>query len=74
VEQLTMPGASARDVLLAACPSPLMVLSTGPGSLLHRSLDAPHRWLMRHCTSPLALIPQVHRPDREPREEIIAVG
>jgi nucleotide-binding universal stress UspA family protein len=68
-----LPGASAGDVLSAACPSPLLVLSTGHGTLLHRSsLDGPHRWLLRHCTSPLALVPQVHRPDRQPREEILA--
>jgi len=60
VEQSELPGASGGDVLTAACPSPLLVLSTGPGTLMHRSLDAPHRWLLRHCTSPMALVPQVH--------------
>ena len=25
-------------------------------------LDGPHRWLLRHCTSPMALVPEVHRP------------
>lgn len=70
----SLPGASAGDVLSAACPAPLVVMSTGHGTLLHRSLDAPHRWLLRHCTSPMALVPQVHRADRLPREEIIAVG
>ncbi|GAA3185785.1 universal stress protein [Blastococcus jejuensis] len=74
VERSALPGASAGDVLSAACPSPLLVMSTGQGTLLHRSLDGPHRWLMRHCTSPMALIPQVHRADREPREEIVALG
>jgi hypothetical protein len=74
VTRSDLPGASAGDVISATCPSPLLVLSTGHGTLLHRSLDAPHRWLLRHCTSPMALVPQVHRPDREPREEIVAVG
>jgi nucleotide-binding universal stress UspA family protein len=70
----SMPGASAGDVLSAACPAPLLVMSTGHGTLLHRSLDGPHRWLLRHCTSPMALVPQVHRSDRLPREETVAVG
>jgi hypothetical protein len=51
-----------------------MVLSAGHGSFLHRLLDGPHRYLLRHCTSPMALIPPVHRSEREPHEEIIAVG
>jgi nucleotide-binding universal stress UspA family protein len=74
VERTELPGASAGDVLSAVCPAPLLVMSTGHGTLLHRSLDGPHRWLLRHCTSPIALVPQVHRPDREPREEVAAVG
>jgi nucleotide-binding universal stress UspA family protein len=74
VAATSLPGASAGDVLSAACPAPLLVMSTGHGTLLHRSLDAPHRWLLRHCTSPMALVPQVHRTDRLPREEIVAVG
>ena len=74
VSRTDLPGASAGDVLSAACPSPLLVMSTGHGTFLHRSLDAPHRWLLRHCTSPMALIPEVHRTDRQPSEEIIAVG
>jgi nucleotide-binding universal stress UspA family protein len=72
VERTAMPNASAGDVLSAACPSPLLVMSTGQGTLLHRSLDGPHRWLMRHCTSPMALIPPVDRA--EPREETVAAG
>jgi nucleotide-binding universal stress UspA family protein len=74
VSRTALPGASAGDVLSAACPSPLLVMSTGHGTLLHRSLDAPHRWLLRHCTSPIALVPEVHRSDRQSREGIIAVG
>jgi nucleotide-binding universal stress UspA family protein len=60
VDRTELPGASGGDILSAACPSPLLVMSTGPGTMLHRSLDAPHRWLLRHCTSPMALVPQVH--------------
>lgn len=74
VGSTSLPGASAGDVLSAACPAPLLVMSTGHGALLRRSLDAPHRWLLRHCTSPMALVPQVHRADQLPREEIVAVG
>jgi nucleotide-binding universal stress UspA family protein len=69
-----VPGGTPRDVLKAACPTPLMVLGAGHGSLLHRSLDGTHRYLLRHCTSPMALIPPAHRSDAEPREETIAVG
>lgn len=69
-----LPAARADRVLAATCPSPLLVISAGTGGLLHRNLDGPHRWLMRHCTSPMALVPPVHRPGDEPREEIIALG
>lgn len=74
VELRELPAPGARQILATACPSPLLVLSAGHGSLLHRTLDSPHRWLMRHCTSPMALVPPVHRPELEPREEIIALG
>jgi nucleotide-binding universal stress UspA family protein len=74
VELRELPASGARHILATACPSPLLVLSAGHGSLLHRSLDSPHRWLLRHCTSPMALVPPVHRPELEPREEIIALG
>jgi nucleotide-binding universal stress UspA family protein len=74
VRRTDLPGASAGDVLTAACPTPLLVMSTGHGTLLHRSLDAPHRWLLRHCTSPIALVPQLNRPDGKPREGIVAPG
>jgi nucleotide-binding universal stress UspA family protein len=68
------PGSAPRDVIKAVCPTPLMVLSAGHGNLLHRSLDGTHRYLLRHCTSPMALIPPVDRTDAEPREEAAAAG
>ena len=74
VRRADLPGATAGQVLAATCPAPLIVLSAGHGSLLHRELDGPHRWLLRHCTSPMALVPPVHRPELDPREEIIALG
>jgi nucleotide-binding universal stress UspA family protein len=61
VTRTELPGASASDVVSATCPTPLLVMSTGHGTMLHRSLDGPHRWLLRHCTSPMALVPEVHR-------------
>jgi nucleotide-binding universal stress UspA family protein len=61
-----------RDLLKAVCPTPLVVLSTGHGSLLHRSLDGPHRYLLRHCTSPMALIPSGR--DDAAHEEAGAAG
>jgi nucleotide-binding universal stress UspA family protein len=69
-----LPGANPTQVLAAACPSPLVVLSTGPGSVLHRSLDGPHRWLLRHCTSPMALVPPAGRSGAEATEESAAAG
>jgi nucleotide-binding universal stress UspA family protein len=74
VSASALPGASAGDVVSATCPAPLLAMSTGHGTLMHRSLDAPHRWLLRHCTSPMALVPEVHRADRLPREDIVAIG
>lgn len=74
VDHTDLPAARAEQVLGATCPSPLLVISAGHGDLLHRSLDGPHRWLLRHCTSPMALVPRAHRPDLEPREEIVALG
>lgn len=74
VHRSHLPRARADQVLGATCPAPLIVLSAGHGSLLHRELDGPHRWLLRHCTSPMALVPPVHRPELDPREEIIAIG
>jgi nucleotide-binding universal stress UspA family protein len=74
IRHADLPRASAGDLLSASCPASLLVLSAGHGDLLHRHLDGPHRWLLRHCTSPMALIPPVHRRELEPREEIIAIG
>jgi nucleotide-binding universal stress UspA family protein len=73
VHHSNLPGATAAQVLGATCPAPLLVLSAGHGTLLHRDLDAPHLWLLRHCTSPMALVPPVDRPDLAPGE-IIAPG
>jgi hypothetical protein len=56
-----LPAARADAVLRATCPSPLLVISAGQHGLLHRSLDGPHRWLLRHCTSPMVLLPPVQR-------------
>ena len=74
VRRTELPRASAGDLLSASCPAPLLVLSAGHGHLMHRTLDGPHRWLLRHCTSPMALVPPVHRHELDPREEIIALG
>ena len=74
IHRTDLPRATPGQVLSATGPAPLIVLSAGHGSLLHRELDGPHRWLLRHCTSPLALVPPVHRPELDPHEEIIAVG
>jgi nucleotide-binding universal stress UspA family protein len=74
VRRTELPRASAGDLLSAACPSPLLVLSAGHGHLLRRTLDGPHRWLLRHCTSPMALVPPVHRRELDPREEVVALG
>jgi nucleotide-binding universal stress UspA family protein len=71
IDRSDLPAARANQVLAAACPSPLLVISTGHGTLLHRSLDGPHRWLLRHCTSPMALVPVVHRQGRDPTEEAL---
>ena len=74
VRRSELPHATAAQVLAAASPAPLMVLSAGHGSLLHRDLDGPHRWLLRHCTSPMALVPPANRPELDPREETVALG
>jgi len=67
VSRSELPGARADQLLSATCPATLLVISAGTGGLLHRNLDGPHRYLMRHCTSPMAMIPPVHRPGGEPR-------
>jgi hypothetical protein len=68
-----VPGSPA-ELLRAVCPSPLVVLSAGHGGFLHRTLDGPHRYLLRHCTSPMALVPSVHRRESEPSEGSATVG
>jgi nucleotide-binding universal stress UspA family protein len=74
VSRSELPAPRADQVLGATCPAPLLVISAGSGTLLHRGMDAPHRWLLRHCTSPMALVPAVHRSNQDPREEIVALG
>ncbi|WP_245160478.1 universal stress protein [Blastococcus sp. CT_GayMR20] len=74
VQRSDLPSARAEQLLGETCPSPLLVISAGHGNLLHRSMDGPHRWLLRHCTSPMALIPRAHRSELDPREEIVALG
>jgi nucleotide-binding universal stress UspA family protein len=70
IQRSELPGARANQVLGAACPSPLLVISAGHGTLLHRSLDGPHRWLLRHCTSPMALVPSVDKGERDTVTEV----
>jgi nucleotide-binding universal stress UspA family protein len=69
VTRTEVPHASAGQLLTAASPTPLLVLSAGHGHLLHRTLDGPHRWLLRHCTSPMALVPPVRRREPASSEE-----
>jgi nucleotide-binding universal stress UspA family protein len=73
VHRTDLPAARAEQVLGATCPSPLLVISVGHGDLLHRFLDGPHRWLLRHSTSPMALIPRAHRHEPEARVEPVAL-
>ncbi|MCW2741050.1 MAG: putative universal stress protein [Blastococcus sp.] len=68
------PSARANQILQASGPAPLLVLSAGRGHLLHRTLDGPHRWLLRHCTSPMALVPPVDRLEPQPQQEVLALG
>lgn len=74
VSRIDLPGARADHVLGETDHASLLVISAGSGSLLHRALDGPHLWLLRHCTSPIALVPRVHRRDQEPQEDVIALG
>ena len=71
VHRTELPRASAGDLMSASCPTPLLVLSAGHG---HRTLDGPHRWLLRHCTSPMAFVPPMHRHAVDPGEEMTAPG
>ena len=72
VDLRALPNGRANQVLMAACPTPLIAISAGRGHLMNRTLDSPHRWLLRHCTSPMALIPPMHRADPDIREESAA--
>jgi hypothetical protein len=74
VDLRVLPAPRANQVLGAACPAPLLAISAGRGHLLNRTLDGPHRWLLRHSTSPMALIPPVHSPDPDTREETAPRG
>lgn len=74
VRRSELPEATTSQLLAASCPTPLLAISSGQGKLLHRTLDGPHRWLLRHCTSPMALVPPVNRAGPEPREEATALG
>jgi nucleotide-binding universal stress UspA family protein len=74
VDLRALPTARANQVLMAASPAPLIAISAGRGHLMNRTLDSPHRWLLRHCTSPMALIPPVHRADPHLRAETAALG
>ena len=56
------PRATATRLLAETCPTPLLVVSAGHPGRFHRSLDGLHRWLLRHCTSPIALVPSGSRP------------
>ena len=74
IRRSDLPSARADEVLGAASPSPLMVISVGHGTLLHRSMDGPHRWLLRHCTSPMALVPTVRASDQDSDEEALPLA
>jgi hypothetical protein len=69
-----LPRVTPGQLLSATLPTPLVVISAGHGSFLHRTLDGPHRWLLRHCTSPMALVPPLHRPELQSNEAGLAVG
>ena len=61
VDREELPNATGVKLLNESCPTPLLVLSAGHGGLLHRGLGGVHRWLLRHCTSPMALVPPADR-------------
>jgi nucleotide-binding universal stress UspA family protein len=52
-----LPGVNGSRLIAAACPTPLLLLTAGHGGLLRRPVDGLHRWLLRHCTSPMQLVP-----------------
>lgn len=61
VDREELPNATGAKLLGEACPTPLLVLTAGHGGRLHRGLSGLHRWLLRHCTSPMALVPPADR-------------
>jgi hypothetical protein len=65
VSVIELQHAPRHRLLAEACPTPLLVLPEGRGSRLHRNPDGTHRWLLRHCTSPMALIPPAGDADTE---------
>jgi nucleotide-binding universal stress UspA family protein len=74
VSHTDLPGASAGQLLREVCPSPLIAISSGHGSMRHRTLDGPHRWLLRHATAPMALVPPAQQADTERQEEVTEPG
>jgi nucleotide-binding universal stress UspA family protein len=68
VTTVALPGATPSQLLSAASSAPLTVLSAGRDSGRHRSPDSAHRWLLRHCTSPMALVPTVGGRGRDAGE------
>ncbi len=61
VDREELPHATGVKLLGEACPTPLLVLSAGHGSRFTRGLTGVHRWLLRHCTYPMALVPPADR-------------
>jgi nucleotide-binding universal stress UspA family protein len=57
VSTTALPGADGVNLLGSVGPAPLLVLATGHTARFHRALDRRHRWLLRHCTRPMALVP-----------------
>ncbi len=56
-----LTGISGSRLVAVSCPTPMLLLTAGHGGLLHRPLDGLHRWLLRHCTSPMQLVPPASR-------------
>jgi nucleotide-binding universal stress UspA family protein len=52
-----LPHGGGVDLLRAVGRAPLLVVPTGHVARFHRVLDRQHRWLLRHCTRPMALVP-----------------
>jgi nucleotide-binding universal stress UspA family protein len=70
----TLPSPRADRLARAISPALLLVLSAGPSALQHRTLDSSHKWLLRHCTSPMALVPPTKRPEGATGEGARATG